>query len=260
MIIRVPKRGGIYLKNLFPTHEEIARFKVPQHYINGELQEKPPYEQYSAEMKDSMLQQSHCSVGYVFDKIDDEYYHHLVKVGIDSLNTTTHEFITTDRLYTKVYKRLNIGDKVLLQVFDSLPEINRVVNWQPTVAELERYQQPQPFDESMIVKDYSRCSKEFEKQMLHESHKRIGLIYDKYKDDYVGAYLEIGIDPKHTRAHIFHTYDEKEMKIYNDASAGDTVIIRYSDDLPQVNRVLNWHPTHEEIEKYRRPVKLIEKD
>ena len=85
------------------------------------------------------------------------------------------------------------------------------------------------------------------------------MIYDKYEDDYVGAYLEVGIDGKHTRAHIFHTYYKKEMEIYNGAAVGDTVIIRVSDALPQLNRVITWHPTREEIEKYRVPVKLIEK-
>lgn len=259
IVLLKSSQNGVYIYDLSPTREEIARFRVPQRYINKKRQDNPPYEQYSAEMKDSMLQQSHCSVGYVFDKIDDKYYRHLVKVGVDSLHTTTHEFATTDRLYTKIYKRLNIGDKVLLQVSDSLSEVNRVISWQPTEQELEQYQQPQPFDESMIVKDYSRCSKEFEKQMLHESHKRQGVIYDKYEDDYVGAYLEIGIDDKHTRAHILHTYDEKEMAIYNEASVGDTVIVRVSDAIPQLNRVLNWHPTHEEIDKYRTPIKLIEK-
>ena len=37
IILKVSSRGGIYIKNLFPTREEIERYKVPQHYINGKL-------------------------------------------------------------------------------------------------------------------------------------------------------------------------------------------------------------------------------
>jgi len=242
-----------------PSSSLINGHQTPQHYKGDDLQKSPIYDNNSFEFRDSILYFSHVQTGAVYEKLDDEYYRHLVKVGIDSQHTTTHEFVTTDRLYTKIYKRLNIGDKVLLQVSDSLPEINRVINWQPTEAELELYKQPQPFNEKMIVKDYSRCTKEFEKEKLHESHKRLGVIYDKYKDDYVGAYLEVGIDENHTRAHIFHTYDEGEMKVYNETAVGDTVILRVSDALPQLNSVLTWHPTHEEIEKYKTPVKLIEK-
>lgn len=39
IIVKVSSRGHIDYKNLFPTHEEIERYKVPQHYINGKLQE-----------------------------------------------------------------------------------------------------------------------------------------------------------------------------------------------------------------------------
>ena len=41
IIVKVSSRGHIDYKNLFPTHEEIERYKVPQHYINGKLQENP---------------------------------------------------------------------------------------------------------------------------------------------------------------------------------------------------------------------------
>ena len=41
IIVKVSSRGHIDYKNLFPTHEEIERYKVPQHYINGKLQKSP---------------------------------------------------------------------------------------------------------------------------------------------------------------------------------------------------------------------------
>lgn len=240
---------------MHPASEEVKELYIRQELMNRGTPPIIAYDEYLVKNMDSLLFNSHCQVGTVYAKADDEHYRHIVKVGVDSLHTTTHEFIGR----ATVYQRLNIGDKVILQVSDTLPEINRVINWQPTEAEIMQYQHSQPFDEKMIVKDYSRCTKEFEKEKLHESHKRLGVIYDKYKDDYVGAYLEVGIDENHTRAHIFHTYDEGEMKVYNETAVGDTVILRVSDALPQLNSVLTWHPTHDEIEKYKTPVKLIEK-
>ena len=254
LIIKISSQGGIYIKNLFPTHEEIERYKVPQHYINGELQEKPSYEQYSAVVKDSMLQRSHTQVGYVYEKLDDEYFRHLVKVGIDANHTTTHEFYETDRNYTKLYKRLHVGDTVILQVADSLPEINRVLCWQPNekdIANYANYKEPT---------DYSNCSKEFEAEMLHKSHKRIGFVYDKYQDEHFGAYLEVGIDRQHGRTFLFKTFEMNFEKIYQTVNIGDTVVLRVSDSIPQINRVLNWQPPPEQIEKYKTPVRLIEKN
>ncbi|MBR6250204.1 MAG: hypothetical protein IKR17_03285, partial [Bacteroidales bacterium] len=237
ILLDVSSRGGIYIHKLFPTHEKIERYKVPQHYINGKLQEKPSYEQYSAAVRDSMLQRSHKQVGYVYEKLDDEYFRHLVKVGIDANHTATHEFYETDRNYPKVYKRLHVGDTVILQVADSLPEINRVLCWQPDekdIANYANYKEPT---------DYSNCSKEFETEMLHKSHKRIGFVYDKYQDEHFGAYLEVGIDRQHVRTFLFKTFEKNFEKIYQTVNIGDTVVLRVSDSIPQINRVLIWHPT-----------------
>ncbi len=256
IIINISKRNHNMwrVKKIHPTAVEVKELYIRQKLMNRRTPPIIAYDEYLVKNMDSLLFDSHCQVGTVYAKADDEHYRHIVKVGVDSLHTTTHEFIGR----ATVYQRLNIGDKVILQVSDSLPEINRVINWQPTEAEIMQYQQPQPFDEKMIVKDYSHCTKEFEIENLHKSHKRIGIIYDKYEDDYVGAYLEVGIDEKHTRTHLFHTYNESEMKIYNEASVGDTVLVRVSDALPQLNRVLNWQPTPEEKKKYKTPVRLME--
>jgi hypothetical protein len=254
IIIKVSSQGGIYINKLFPTHEEIEHYKVPQHYVNGKLQEKPSYEQYSAMVRDSVLRHSHKQVGYVYEKTDDEYYRHLVKVGIDAEHTTTHEFYETDRNYTKVYKRLHVGDAVILQVADSLPEINRVLCWQPDENDIADYATYE------AIKDYSNCSKEFETEMLHQSHKRIGVVYDKYQDEHIGAYIDVGINKKLVRTFLFKTFEKTFEKTYQTVNIGDTIILRVSDSIPQINRVLDWHPTPEQIEKYKTPVRLIEKN
>ncbi|MBE6340463.1 MAG: hypothetical protein E7069_06980 [Bacteroidales bacterium] len=235
--MRVSNRGHISEKDLFPSHEKIERHKVPQHYVNGKLQGKPSYEQYSAVVRDSMLRHSHKQVGYVYEKTDDEYYRHLVKVGIDAEHTTTHEFYETDRNYTKVYKRLHVGDAVILQVADSLPEINRVLCWQPDGNDIANYATYE------AIKDYSNCSKEFETEKLLNSHNRKAIVYDKYEDGHVGAYLEVGIDEKHVRTYMFKTYSKEFKQIYQVVNVGDTVIAQVSDEIPQLNRVVNWQTT-----------------
>ncbi len=222
---------------LTPSHEKIERHKVPQHYVNGKLQEKPSYEQYSAAVRDSVLRHSHKQVGYVYEKTDDEYYRHLVKVGIDAEHTTTHEFYETDRNYTKVYKRLHVGDAVILQVADSLPEINRVLCWQPDGNDIANYATYE------AIKDYSNCSKEFETEKLLNSHNRKAIVYDKYEDEHVGAYLEVGIDEKHVRTYMFKTYSKEFKQIYQVVNVGDMVIAQVSDEIPQLNRVVNWQTT-----------------
>jgi hypothetical protein len=254
IIIKVSSQGGIYINKLFPTHEEIEHYKVPQHYVNGKLQKRTSYEQYSAVVRDSVLRHSHKQVGYVYEKTDDEYYRHLVKVGIDTEHTTTHEFYETDRNYTKVYKRLHVGDAVILQVADSLPEINRVLCWQPDENDIANYATYE------AIKDYSNCSKEFETEMLHQSHKRIGVVYDKYQDEHIGAYIDVGINKKLVRTFLFKTFEKTFEKTYQTVNIGDTIILRVSDSIPQINRVLDWHPTPEQIEKYKTPVRLIEKN
>ncbi|MCR5696065.1 MAG: hypothetical protein K6G73_03700 [Marinilabiliaceae bacterium] len=237
ILLDVSSRGGIYIHKLFPTHEKIERYKVPQHYVNGKLQEKPSYEQYSAAVRDSVLRHSHKQVGYVYEKTDDEYYRHLVKVGIDAEHTTTHEFYETDRNYTKVYKRLHVGDAVILQVADSLPEINRVLCWQPDGNDIANYATYE------AIKDYSNCSKEFETEKLLNLHNRKAIVYDKYEDEHVGAYLEVGIDEKHVRTYMFKTYSKEFKQIYQVVNVGDMVIAQVSDEIPQLNRVVNWQTT-----------------
>lgn len=101
-----------------------------------------------------------------------------------------------------------------------------------------------------------------ENYALHDSHKRIGIVYKKYttleilKTAHRMHYLEIGISSTKTKEHLLNR--DNLVPIFESMNVGDTVILRVSDKYPRVNKVLNWHPTHEEKEKYKTPVKLIE--
>ena len=97
---------------------------------------------------------------------------------------------------------------------------------------------------------------------LHKSHKQIGVVYKKYTTWEIAKrldkshYLKIGISSSQTKK---HKLNGDKVPIFESMHVGDTVILRVSDKYPRVNKVLNWHPTHDEIEKYKTPVKLIEK-
>ncbi len=247
ILILLSERGGSYIWKYFPTHKQIEKYKVPQHYINGKLQEKPPYGQYSAAERDSLLRLSHNQIGFVFEITDDEYFRHLVKVGTDAEYTTTHEFYETDADYSKVYKRLKVGDTVILQVSYSAPEVNRVLCWHPDETDIEKYISYKP------LKDYSHCGQQFEDELLLNSHKRLAFVYDKYRDSQVGAYLEVGIDKKHIRTYQFKTFEKEYKEIYKTKNIGDAVVVQVSDYIPQLNRVLNWNPSGKEIFELRKP-------
>lgn len=105
--------------------------------------------------------------------------------------------------------------------------------------------------DNLFFKKYAESK---EREYLHESHKMVGYVYRCHTEGFRYQYdvFSIGIDEKHTRDHRMDNYKGVVCNV------GDTVILRVSDEYPRVNQVLNWHPTHEEIEKYMTPVKLIE--
>ena len=90
-----------------------------------------------------------------------------------------------------------------------------------------------------------------EQAYLKKSHTEIGLVYQKRTSvdarSYSNAFY-VGVDKQHQREHRV----SKELPIAQSVHAGDTVILQVSDEYPRVNKVLNWQPTHKEIEKYKK--------
>jgi hypothetical protein len=85
--------------------------------------------------------------------------------------------------------------------------------------------------------------------MLEDSHVRIGYVYSEpirsgryHKDVY------LGIDKNYESLH--GVPEKKSVK------KGDTLLLRVSDEYHRVCEVLKWHPTHEEIERYKTPRKF----
>ena len=49
-----------------------------------------------------------------------------------------------------------------------------------------------------------------------------------------------------------------EMSMFKNINVGDTILMKLSANDPDFNEVVSWHPTHEEMEKYKTPVPLTE--
>ncbi|MBQ3636475.1 MAG: hypothetical protein II951_12810 [Bacteroidales bacterium] len=100
----------------------------------------------------------------------------------------------------------------------------------------------------------SFCRK-LEEYYFTESHKQIGIVYSKY-EPYKKKYkiARVGISESLTKEQEIYS-----KSFYKTVNVGDTVLVRVSDKYPRYNVVLSWHPNWMEIEKYKKPVKLVER-
>ena len=98
-------------------------------------------------------------------------------------------------------------------------------------------------------KYFDEYSNNVKQEMLEDSHVRIGYVYRiraSISEDHREVYL--GIDKSYKSLHLISK--EKRIKV------GDTLLLRVSDEYHRVCEVLKWHPTHEEIERYKTPRKF----
>lgn len=116
-----------------------------------------------------------------------------------------------------------------------------------------------PFVGLLIYCDfYSSRSDSLETKYIKQSHKCLGIVYSKESPGSRSHHytFRTGVDSIHTREQRI----SEDSPLIKSIHVGDTIILRVSDEYPRVNRVLNWQPTPEEIEKYKTPVRLIEKN
>ena len=50
---------------------------------------------------------------------------------------------------------------------------------------------------------------------------------------------------------------ERELLRNRRIKVGSPVLLQVSDSLPSCNRILKWNPTPEEVEKYKKPVLIV---
>lgn len=61
----------------------------------------------------------------------------------------------------------------------------------------------------------------------------------------------VGINNKMFTAYYIKRNNEAYFDVFRKKEIGDTVIMKVSERYPDLNRVSNWHSSHEEIEKYK---------
>ena len=94
------------------------------------------FNEYSNNVKQEMLEDSHVRIGYVYSvrqPIEKDYSE--VYLGIDKSYKSLHY----------ISKKKIIGDTLLLRVSDEYHRVCEVLKWNPTHEEIERYKTPRKF-------------------------------------------------------------------------------------------------------------------
>ncbi len=249
VIVRVTDAGGLFVLECNPTSEIIAQYKIPVRIQDGKRIDTTPKDMYSDEVRNKALQQSHTEIGRVYEiyNLDSR---HFVRVGTDVEHTTIHEFIESDRLYAKAFKRLQVGNEVVIRVSDEKPEINEVLIWMPDKENLKKYKDKTPYTVPQFASKFERgmnLRPNDVQTALQESHLQMGKVYDKYRDDNVGGYLEIGTDGSFIKAYKYNLCDSGQMKMFSMKQIDDKVIMRVSDKYPRVMTLYSMNPNEEEL-------------
>ena len=101
----------------------------------------PYFNEYSRKVENEIMEESYIRIGYIYkvrDPLGKGVYHKELRVGIDK----DHQFL--HRISNDDYFRnhLDIGDTILLRVSDKYPRVSKVLKWNPTHEEIERYKDP----------------------------------------------------------------------------------------------------------------------
>lgn len=102
---------------------------------------------------------------------------------------------------------------------------------------------------------FNNYSENVKKEMLRESHIKIGYVYNIRTPIGRGTYhkeIKVGIDKEYKSKHQI----SNEMYELRPINVGDTILLRVSDEYPRVTEVLNWFPSKEEKERYKVPRKF----
>lgn len=143
------------------------------------------------------------------------------------------------------------NDTVLVK--KTLGGYSEIIKVRLSAEEKKKFYEPVLYVDNKEQKMYSQ---EEYSEAMHKSHKRLGFVYKKQKF----GILKIGITESQASYHVLAIETDLYDDVYKTINVGDTIILRVSDSIPQINHVLNWQPTREQIEKYKTPVKLIEKN
>ncbi len=94
---------------------------------------------------DDALAQSYISLGYVIRKsVKNDWPSNkktwgIILVGIKKGMFTAYYVKRNNEAYFDVFRKIEIGDTVIMKVSKKYPDVNRVINWLPSHEEIEKY-------------------------------------------------------------------------------------------------------------------------
>lgn len=233
--------------DLAPSPSDIQKYMEPVLFIDGVEQPRPGYDGLGLSETERRwhLCRYHLQVAEVVKTERDNFLRNLVTLQVnDTLRQTVNLMYKDERDYDDIFESLTADSRVIIKVSDIDPRIVKVVNWRPDESSLAKISEQQHVDA------------EIEKELMFKSSKLLGVIegrFVKKRRPYVIVRVGDSVRMK------LELTDEKAIEMFDSLREGDNVLVRQSDIFPQVFRILSWRPTPEEIEKYRTPLRLIEK-
>ena len=226
-----------------PSPAEIQKYMEPVLFIDGVEQPRPEYDdlKLSDEERHDLLREHHIEVARVVKKERDKFLRNLVTLQVnDTVQKTVNLMYKDEPDYDDIFDSLNEESYVLVKVSDKNPKIIEVADWQPTAEKI--------------------------KKVRNQMRKPIiATIYDKHlKQVHWGSqikrFYKVRLQFSDTITDYIRIEDIYRRQIFESLHVGDSVLIKLIEGKTKTVHVLDWQPTPEEIEKYKTPVRLIEKN
>ena len=226
-----------------PSPAEIQKYMEPVLFIDGVEQPRPEYDdlKLSDEERRDLLREHHIEVARIVKKERDKFLRNLVTLQVNDTVQKTVNLMYKDKPdYDDIFDSLNEESYVLVKVSDKNPKIIEVADWQPTAEKIKkvRNQMRKP----IIATIYDKHLKQ-----VHwgSQIKRFYMVRLQFSDT-ITDYIKIE--------------DIRRRQIFESLHVGDSVLIKLTEGKTKSVSVLDWQPTPEQIEKYKTPVRLIEKN
>ena len=234
---------GVYEGN--PSPAEIQKYMEPVLFIDGVEQPRPEYDdlKLSDEERRDLLREHHIEVARVVKKERDKFLRNLVTLQVnDTIQKTVNLMYKDEPDYDDIFDSLNEESYVLVKVSDINPKVIEVTNWQPTAKDVDKYN----------VKSYLMLATVISKKSVDDNKQRKhSIIY----------YAKLRINDKMETSFIrVRGMFQSDYQVYESLKVGDPVMIKLTEGKTKTVDVLNWHPTPEQIEKYKTPVRVKERN
>ena len=227
-----------------PSPVEIQKYMEPVLFIDGVEQPRPEYDdlKLSDEERRDLLREHHIEVARVVKKERDKFLRNLVTLQVnDTLQKTVNLMYKDEPDYEDIFESLNENSYVIVNVSDINPKVVEVTDWQPTAKDVDKYNVKSYLMLATVISKKSEETKQAKHSMIYYAKLRIN---DKTETSFL-------------RVRGLFQSDRQE---YESLKEGDTVLINLTEGKAKTVSVVDWQPTPEEIEKYKTPVRLIEKN